>query len=162
VTGEYAAAAGVSGRVVYVEGGSPDELVRNSLGLVTVNSTMGILALTFGVPVVALGHAIYDMPGLTFQDGIDGFWRSAVAPDPLGFDAFRRVVAARTQVNGGFYSSSGLRLAVAGAAERLGRVIASVQPAASSEVVRQRSETAGAASPAFAADAWLGAEATSK
>lgn len=119
ITREYAAAAGVAGRVVYLQGGSPDELVRSSIGLVTVNSTMGILALTFGVPVVAMGYAIYDMPGLTFQDGLDDFWSRGTAPDAAGFDAFRRVVAARTQVNGGFYSDMGLALAVDGALAKL-------------------------------------------
>lgn len=119
ITREYAAAAGVAARVIYLQGGSPDELVRGSKGLVTVNSTMGILALTFGVPVVAMGYAIYDMPSLTFQHGLDDFWSQGVAPDTAAFDAFRRVVAARTQVNGGFYSVMGLTLAVDGAVARL-------------------------------------------
>lgn len=119
ITRECAAAAGVAERVVYLQGGSPDELVRGSAGLVTVNSTMGILALTFGVPVVALGHAIYDMPGLTFQHGLDDFWSRGTSPDAAAFDAFRRVVASRTQVNGGFYSHMGLELAVAGSLARL-------------------------------------------
>ncbi len=119
ITREYAAAAGLSGRVVFLRGGSPDQLVQGSLGLVTVNSTMGILALTFGIPVTAMGYAIYDMPGLTFQGGLDDFWRRRTPPDAATFDAFRRVVAARTQVNGGFYSSMGLALAVNGAVSRL-------------------------------------------
>ncbi|MDB5974310.1 MAG: capsular biosynthesis protein [Nevskia sp.] len=119
ITREYAAAAGVAARVIYLQGGSPDELVKGSAGVVTVNSTMGILALTFGVPVVALGHAIYDMPGLTFQHGVDDFWSLGTSPDAAAFDAFRRVVASRTQVNGGFYSHMGLELAVAGSLARL-------------------------------------------
>jgi capsular polysaccharide export protein len=36
-------------------------------GVVTVNSTAGLQALREGKPVVALGRALYDMPGLTFQ-----------------------------------------------------------------------------------------------
>jgi hypothetical protein len=35
------------------------------------------------------------------------------------FDAFRRVAVARTQVNGGFFSKSGLALAVEGTVRRL-------------------------------------------
>jgi capsular polysaccharide export protein len=116
---EYAAAAGVGGRVVYLQSGSPEQLLRRSLGVITVNSTVGILALTFGVPVVAMGHAIYDMPGLTFQGGLDDYWNGRKAPDAAVFDAFRRVLAARTQVNGGFYSDTGLALAVDGAVVRL-------------------------------------------
>jgi capsular polysaccharide export protein len=79
---------------------------------------MGILALTFGVPVVAMGYAIYDMPRLTFQSGLNDFWTQGRPPDADAFDAFRRVVAARTQVNGGFYSDMGLTLAVDGAVSR--------------------------------------------
>jgi capsular polysaccharide export protein len=59
------------------------------------------------------------MPGLTFQGTLDDFWRDAVPADPELFDAFRRVVAARTQIQGGFYSASAIELAVRGAAHRL-------------------------------------------
>jgi capsular polysaccharide export protein len=119
ITRSLATKAGVGERVLYLRGGSSNELVRGSRGLITVNSTMGILGLTFGVPVIALGHAIYDMPGLTFQGGLDDFWAQRKAPDASAFDAFRRVVAARTQLNGGFYSKMGLALAVDGAVSRL-------------------------------------------
>jgi capsular polysaccharide export protein len=118
VTRECAAAAGVAGRVVYLGGGSPVELVQGSRGMVTVNSTIGILALNAGVGVAALGYAIYDMPGLTFQGELDAFWTQAPPPDAAAFDCFRRVVAVRTQVNGGFYSKAARSLAVAGAAAR--------------------------------------------
>lgn len=139
ITREYAAAAGVAGRVIYLQGGSPDELVKRSRSVVTVNSTMGILALTFSVPVVALGHAIYDMPGLTFQGTLDDFWSQGTAPDAATFDAFRRVVASRTQVNGGFYSRMGLDLAVDGVMTRF-------EMAALASPVRK--------SPLAAEDAW--------
>ena len=139
ITREYAAAAGVAERVIYLQGGSPDELVKGSRSVVTVNSTMGILALTFSVPVVALGHAIYDMPGLTFQGTLDDFWSQGTAPDAATFDAFRRVVASRTQVNGGFYSSMGLDLAVDGVMTRF-------EMAALASPVRK--------SPLAAEDAW--------
>jgi capsular polysaccharide export protein len=116
---DFARAANVDNRVYFFEGGCSDDLLRASSGVVTVNSTSGVLALNFGLPVIALGRAIYDMPGLTFQNGIDLFWKHRIAPDPQLFDAFRRVVAARTQVNGCYFGKTGLELAVEGTIARL-------------------------------------------
>ena len=88
-------------------------------GMITVNSTMGLVAMDCGVPVVALGQAVYALPGLTFQGDLDDFWLNAAPADPVLFDAFRRVVVARTQINGGFYGASAIAMAVQGAAQRL-------------------------------------------
>ena len=85
----------------------------------TVNSTIGLSALAVSVPVITLGKAIYNLPGLTAQQGMDAFWQQPTAPNAVLFDAFRRVVAARTQINGGFHSDEGIALAVAGAIEKL-------------------------------------------
>lgn len=114
-----AAALGLGARVVCLRGGSPAALVQAARGLVTVNSTIGISALAVQVPVIALGKAIYNLAGLTAQQGIDAFWQQPTAPDAAVFDAFRRVVAARTQIYGGFHSNEGIALAVAGAIEKL-------------------------------------------
>jgi capsular polysaccharide export protein len=110
---------GVDHRLVYVRGGDLNVLLTGSSGVVVVNSTVGFLALSCGVPVIALGEAIYDLDGMTFQGGLDDFWENGAPADPTLFDAFRRVVAARTQVNGGFFSEKALALAVEGAVERL-------------------------------------------
>jgi capsular polysaccharide export protein len=106
-------------RVSFYEGGSPDAIIAGSRSVITVNSTLGYLALSLGKPLIALGTAIYGLPGLTFQGGLDAFWTAAQPPNPDVFDAFRRVVAAYTQVNGSFYGAAGLALAVEGAAARL-------------------------------------------
>jgi capsular polysaccharide export protein len=127
-----AADEGIASRLLYLEGGSPRDLVRHCRGMITVNSTMGLVAMDCGVPVVALGQAVYGLPGLTFQGALDEFWRQAAPADPILFDAFRRVIVARTQINGGFYSTSAIALAVQGAAQRLEQHVApvpAVQPA---------------------------------
>jgi capsular polysaccharide export protein len=121
LTHQIAQRAGIEDRVVYLKGSDLEWLLCGSAGVVTINSTVGYLALSFGLPVKALGSAIYDLPDLTFQGILDAFWRNAPPPNPETFAAFRRVVANRTQVNGGFYSASGLRLAVSGAIERFER-----------------------------------------
>jgi capsular polysaccharide export protein len=111
---EVAASAGVSRRVIYIEGGDLEAMLGKSISVVTVNSTVGLIALARGRAVKTLGDAVYDMPELTFQPSLDQFWTEATPPDAALFDCFRRVVAARTQVNGGFFSKVGLELAVAG------------------------------------------------
>lgn len=116
---DYADRAGVGSRVIYLRFGTSEPLLTGCRGMVTINSTMGVLALSVRVPVMTMGHAIYDMPELTFQGGLDNFWCNSTASSGAVFDAFRRVLTARTQINGGFYSEKGLTLAVAGAVTRL-------------------------------------------
>lgn len=119
IVDEIATEFGVKDRVFFFEGGSPERTIQACRGVITVNSTIGYLALSLGKPLIALGTAIYGIPGLTFQHGLDRFWREGAPPDEVVFDAFRRVVAARTQINGSFYSKAGLKLAVDGAVARL-------------------------------------------
>ena len=103
----------IEGRVVYLEDGNLVALVRRSLGLVTVNSTAGIVAIEEGQPTLTLSDPIYNLPGLTCQMSLDDFWRHGQKPDAELFTRFRRVLMAATQVNGGFYSRSGIDLATA-------------------------------------------------
>ncbi len=119
MTAAIARRHGVGDRVVYLEEGHLQSLISGARGVVTVNSTVGVVALGLGRPTAALGKAIYDMDRLTFQGGIDAFWTDAAPPDPVVFEAFRKVVTARTQVNGDFFSEAGLAAAVQGAADRL-------------------------------------------
>lgn len=133
IANRYAAAD----RVVFLDGGSFEELTSAARGVVTINSTCGVSAIKLGKPVIALGEALYDTPGLTHQGSLDNFWRSPLAPDAKLADAFIRAVAACIQIKGGFFSRRGLDAAVAGAAERLlqGKVN---HPVRRSEPVRSR------------------------
>lgn len=119
ITRHHAQAEGVADRVFFLRGGSTDMLLQRSRGVVTVNSTLGLLALRFGVPVKTLGRALYDLPGLTFQPALDHFWQRAEAPDAALVECFRRVLAARTQINGGLYHRAAVALAADNAAARL-------------------------------------------
>ena len=84
-----------------------------------VNSTVGVAALQAGVPVVTLGAAVYDMPGLTWQDGLDGFWTGAAPPDPRNVADFVHALAGTVQLRGVFYTEPGLSAAVKATAARL-------------------------------------------
>jgi capsular polysaccharide export protein len=103
---------GMAGRVLYLESGDLELLLRNARGCVTVNSTAGIVALGLGCPTTTLSNPIYNLPGLTFQGGLDDFWRKGEKSDAELFCRFRRVVMRATQIDGGFYCRTGIALAV--------------------------------------------------
>ncbi len=109
----------LQGRAVYLEDGDLTALVQGARGVVTVNSTAGLVALEHGTPTLALAGAIYHLPGLTFQGAMDDFWRAPEPPDARLFACFRRVVMHATQVNGGLYCRSGIALAVDNASRAL-------------------------------------------
>ncbi len=114
-----AQAAGVSDRIVFLEDAPLDPLLEHARGVVTVNSTVGLIALSQRLPVKVLGSAVYDLPGLTHSGDLGSFWTAPEAPSPARVDAFRRVVAARTQIPGGFFSEEAIAAAVRHAADRL-------------------------------------------
>ncbi|WP_260986407.1 capsule biosynthesis protein [Bordetella genomosp. 13] len=110
---------GIQDRVVFLESGHLPTLLSHAAGVVTVNSTVGGSALVHARPTIALGKAIYDLPGLTFQGGLDAFWHDAEPPDMTLFQHFRNVVIHTTQVNGGFYTREGISMAVQRGVERM-------------------------------------------
>jgi capsular polysaccharide export protein len=59
------------------------------------------------------------MPGLTFQGGLDSFWRYAKQPDQRLFRWFRNTVIHGTQINGGLYSRQSIDMAVSNALPRI-------------------------------------------
>lgn len=103
-TRDLAVLAGVADRVDYLAWGDIETVAERALGMVTINSTSGTLGLARGLPVIVLGTAIYNMPALTFQDGLDRFWTQCTPPDPETFAAFRRVLIDRCLIPGGFFS----------------------------------------------------------
>jgi capsular polysaccharide export protein len=118
-TAALAALHGVADRVDYLESGDIVPVARQAKGVVTINSTSGTLALALGVPVIALGQAVYDIEGITFQGKLDDFWREPGHPDPETYAAFCRVLIDRCLVPGGFFSEEALRLVTAGVIARL-------------------------------------------
>jgi capsular polysaccharide export protein len=119
MTGHVAVELGIADRLTIIDGGDLNKLLARKPALVTVNSTLGTLALACGLPVIALGKAVYDIAGLTFQGELHEFWNSTAPPDASLFDSFRRVLAARCLIPGSFFNEAGLALAVNAAVERL-------------------------------------------
>lgn len=109
----------LAGRIIYLEDGDLGLLVRHARGVVTVNSTVGLVALEHGTPTVSLSDPIYNLPGLTFQGRLDDFWQNAMPPDADFFKCFHRAVMKATQINGGFYCRIGMALATENASRVL-------------------------------------------
>jgi len=102
----------IPGRTLYLETGDLTNVLRHAKGTITVNSTVGAVALELGCPTITLSDPVYNLAGLTFRGHLDAFWRSAQKPDSSLFRCFRNTVIHTTQVNGGFYSAQGIALAV--------------------------------------------------
>jgi len=117
--GRTAKGLGIEGRVLVADGGNLDRLAAHSLGMVTVNSTASLPVFRRGKPVKTLGSAVFDTPGLSFPGPLDAFWKAPTPPDPALVDAFFRLMAAKYQVRGNFYSASGTDAAADAIAERL-------------------------------------------
>ncbi len=109
----------LASRVYYLETGHLPTLLQHCIGLVTANSSVGTSALCNRVPTVALGRALYNIPGLTYQGHLSRFWNEKRKPDMRLFRAFRNAVIHTTQVNGGLYSAKGMDLAAENCRTRL-------------------------------------------
>jgi capsule polysaccharide modification protein KpsS len=90
-------------RLIYVHDLHLPTLLRASCGTVMINSTVGLQAVGYGVPVKVLGTAVYDMAGLTSQVPLDEFWTNPGVVDEALYAAFRNYLLRENQINGGFY-----------------------------------------------------------
>ena len=100
-------------RTAVIDGGRLDALSKHADGVVGANSTVGLHAIRAGVPVLALGEAIFSMAGLTHQGPVSAFWE---APEPVDAGLasdFVKALAGTVQVKGSFYDPEGRRLAQA-------------------------------------------------
>lgn len=95
---------GIRNRVRVVHDTHLPTCLRNALGTVTINSTVGISSLFHETPTITLGRAVYDIDGLTCRGmPLDEFWRCRKAPDKTLFNKFRSHLIRHTQLNGSFY-----------------------------------------------------------
>ncbi|AOK46145.1 hypothetical protein WT60_04220 [Burkholderia sp. MSMB617WGS] len=61
------------------------------------------------------------MRGLTWQGGLDDFWGNGEPPNMVLHHAFLDYAMHHTQINGDFYTHTGIAMAVKGAVDRLDR-----------------------------------------
>lgn len=100
---QLSAEYGITGRVHYFCDIHLPTLLKNSLGLVTVNSTTGLQALYHEVPVKVLGRALYNVSELTFQNHLDLFWTQYESINEQNYNIFRHELIGFSQLNGAYY-----------------------------------------------------------
>lgn len=91
-------------RVFYIHDVPMPIFLRRAKGMVTLNSTSGISGLLHHIPVITLGRANYDFPGMTYQGSLNDFWCNATPPNKEVFDAYRKFHLNVTHINGSYYN----------------------------------------------------------
>ena len=93
------------GRVHYFRGGKLADMLAHARAIVTVNSTAAQQALWRGLPVKAMGVAVYSKPGLVSDQSLNDFLADPQGPDAASYRVFRNYLLQTSQIPGGFYSS---------------------------------------------------------
>ncbi len=114
---------GIADRCVLLEKMKMVEALDWSDALIVNNSSTGLEALRYNRPVIALGRALYNRPGLTFTGGLDAFWGDPGGVDQGMVEAFVSLLRTRSQVNGGFYSQEARRILFPRLLDRMREVI---------------------------------------
>ncbi len=94
----------ITERVHFVRGGKLAGLLSQARSVITVNSTSAQQALWRGLPVKALGQAVYSKPGLVSTQPLSEFLVSPLRPDRLAYEEYRNFLIESSQVPGGFYA----------------------------------------------------------
>lgn len=92
-----------SDRLLYLDKINNPIALTNALGCVTVNSSMGISSLINKTPVICLGEAAFDLPGLTHQGNLDTFWTDAEEVNTDNVKKFVSLLKETSQGHGTFY-----------------------------------------------------------
>ena len=98
---------GLEHRVHFIRGGKLAGLLDDALSAVTINSTAGQQVLRRGMPLKALGEAVYSGRGFTSNQPLAKFFEHPDRPDREAYDIFRRYQLETCQVVGGFYAATG-------------------------------------------------------
>lgn len=110
---------GLAERIRYLRGGQLNQLIQKARGVVLVNSSTALRVLQLHRPLQVLGSAVFDIPGLSHQGGLDRFWTEGREPDPQLREDFFTALAATVQVRGVFFQEPGLSEAVIETCQRL-------------------------------------------
>ena len=95
---------GLDGRVHCLHDQHLPTLLDHALGVVTINSTVGLQVLHHGTPVMALGDSVYGIPGLVHAGPLAAFWQDPGLVDQTLYRSFRRHLLEHTQLNASFYA----------------------------------------------------------
>lgn len=103
---KHAEKLGVYGRVKVVYDLHLPTLLKNAIGTITINSTVGISSLFHHTPTICMGRCFYDIEGLTSKGvSLDQFWENYTEVDQELFNKFCCYLIEKTQINGSFYKN---------------------------------------------------------
>ena len=102
---DKARALGIEGRVHFVRGGKLARLLNQARAAVTVNSTAAQQALWRGLPVKAMGRAVFDKPGLVSDQCLADFLHDPQPPSGPAYRRYRDFLLESSQVPGGYYAA---------------------------------------------------------
>ena len=101
---EQAALLNVEKRILTIHDVHLPDCLKHAIGTITINSTVGLTSIGYGIPTLTLGDAIYDIKGLTNKGtSLKKFWHSHKKPDSKLYKKFRQHLIQTTQLNGSFY-----------------------------------------------------------
>lgn len=98
---------GVSNRVHFISGGKLAPLLDQAKSALTVNSTAGQQVLWRGLPLKAMGQAVYSRPEFISDQPIAEFFQNPTPPDKEAYLIYRQFLLETSQIPGGYYSSKG-------------------------------------------------------
>lgn len=100
---------GLAGRVHFLRSGKLARLLDGARSAVTVNSTAGQQVLWRGLPLKAMGRAVYSLPEFVSDQPLAEFFAAPTRPDSRGYRDYRHYLLETSQIPGGFYASRGRR-----------------------------------------------------
>lgn len=101
---EQARLLNVRERVIVVHDVFLPDLLKHAKATVTINSTVGLTSIAYGIPTITLGEAIYDIEGLTNKGkSLEKFWHEHTEPNLELYQKFKQYLIKNTQLNGSFY-----------------------------------------------------------
>lgn len=100
------ATLGIEDQVLYIHDIRLPALLPFIKGFVTVNSTLGLQALYYNVPVITLGRSFFNKPGITYQGNLDDFWGSSEVVDAKNVALLRNYIICNSQVEGSLYTKN--------------------------------------------------------
>lgn len=118
----------ISDRVFFITDINSTEFVTKSLGMIVINSTMGIVSIQNNKPTINLGNSIYANYGLAISavtNGIfnhnilDDFWTKPISPIAKNVELFFKILRKNAILPGNFYTDAGIKQTIAGTLERI-------------------------------------------
>lgn len=106
-------------RVFFLRKTSIDKIMKRAHAVVTINSTAGLAAIIEEKPVLCVGRAFYNIPGLASPGPLSRFWREASAPSSELVKGFVAFLKSTSQFNGGFHTPEGREILAPQLAQRL-------------------------------------------